>query len=550
MTETEKIKKLLNLNNFAAAIVVDEDAYVHGANNFASEKLHSVEVGKNLYSIFDKNTALLVKNNLIDVKAYKKIQRRKVNVLTVESTEKLQLIISPFSINDKTYYYVLIFNENVEENLIAYPTIDDKNIRSKYWQILQQVDKALPQTLIEKKNFQFDLNVEKTPITIWGKDNYLFANDSFLKFTFMSNEEILRKNPAQIFEFSLTEKLNQVEEVLYSIQNMMIIESTEYSIDDIQQINRIVCTPIFDNEENVIATINFGGINPKRSEGKIIKAIDESVEIKTETKTKTENETVVSISSKRKFDNEPDDVKIIYDKNTFKILEVNESAVKLYGYSSEELLKMDITGLCAPEDMQKLLAPIGEANKSIDFKHIKSDGSDVLVEVIQEIVDWNNVEAKLNLIKPKEKKKTKVKEKNKYKKVSQKELPKDDLKPKVKKESTRKKVAKKKDSKNKASEIKNKVASPVAPFLSSLFHELLTPVNVILGFVQEIVDSIDKPTEEQAESAQIIKSNQQLLLQTMNTAVQYSQVNEGIIKQNIEEFNLNNYLIDLKDSVA
>ena len=85
MTETKKIEKLLKLNDFASAIIVDKDAYVHEVNDFARKKFSSVKSGKSLYNLFDKNTALLVKNNLIDVKTFNKIQRRKVNVLTEDN---------------------------------------------------------------------------------------------------------------------------------------------------------------------------------------------------------------------------------------------------------------------------------------------------------------------------------------------------------------------------------------------------------------------------------------------------------------------------------
>ena len=61
-------------------------------------------------------------------------------------------------------------------------------------------------------------------------------------------------------------------------------------------------------------------------------------------------------------------------------------------------------------------------------------------------------------------------------------------------------------------------------FLSSLFHELLTPINVILGFVQEFTDDSDKMTDDQKEAADIIKENRQTLLTTMNSVVEYSQI--------------------------
>lgn len=59
-------------------------------------------------------------------------------------------------------------------------------------------------------------------------------------------------------------------------------------------------------------------------------------------------------------------------------------------------------------------------------------------------------------------------------------------------------------------------------FLSHLFHEILTPINVIIGFGQELIDSIENPTSEQKESTDIILENQKSLLQIMDTAGEYA----------------------------
>lgn len=61
-------------------------------------------------------------------------------------------------------------------------------------------------------------------------------------------------------------------------------------------------------------------------------------------------------------------------------------------------------------------------------------------------------------------------------------------------------------------------------FLSGVFHELLTPLNVILGFSQEIIDSISNPTAEQQEAAEIINQNRIKLLDTMNSVIEYTEI--------------------------
>ena len=69
-------------------------------------------------------------------------------------------------------------------------------------------------------------------------------------------------------------------------------------------------------------------------------------------------------------------------------------------------------------------------------------------------------------------------------------------------------------------------------FLGHLFHELLTPVNVIIGFSQELAESAEDSNTEAKESAEIIKQNQRLLLQLMDNAVQYTELEQNKVKPN------------------
>lgn len=69
-------------------------------------------------------------------------------------------------------------------------------------------------------------------------------------------------------------------------------------------------------------------------------------------------------------------------------------------------------------------------------------------------------------------------------------------------------------------------------FLGHLFHELLTPVNVIIGFSQELAESADSSNDDVKEATDIIKQNQRILLQLMDNAVQYSELEQNKIKIN------------------
>lgn len=71
--------------------------------------------------------------------------------------------------------------------------------------------------------------------------------------------------------------------------------------------------------------------------------------------------------------------------------------------------------------------------------------------------------------------------------------------------------------------------------LSSMFHEILTPINVILGFVQEITENISSPSEEIKEASEIINQNRQILLQTMDAVLEYSHIEQKRIELNPEK---------------
>jgi len=87
---------------------------------------------------------------------------------------------------------------------------------------------------------------------------------------------------------------------------------------------------------------------------------------------------------------------------------------------------------------------------------------------------------------------------------------------------------------------------PESTFLSGVFHELLTPLNVIFGFSQEIIDSLTDPTPEQQEAAEIINQNRVKLLDTMNSVIEYTEIIQNKAPVKISELSITE-LIDRID---
>jgi len=321
----------------------------------------------------------------------------------------------------------------------------------------------------------------------------------------------------------------------------------------------------------------------------------------------------------------------IYDLDNLKFLDVNNAALKLYGYKRNDFLNMDLTDLYAPEDIQTLIQS-GD-NKALNigpWRHKKHDGSSILVELTRTSIDFQNKKAHLNIVKNvtneiEEKKWNQhlqiayensselilntdkdgiitdinelVSKKIGYSKKELVTRPfvslvSDDERGKVNKNIFHSGLLKTSSleleiKKPSGALIKTTViASPIKnyngevdsyiliirpieekveakdlkhtqeeimenvdpPFLSNMFHEILTPINVVLGFTQELWESLGSPTDEQKEAVEIIKENQKLLLQIMDNAVEYSTLQQKVVKFKPEDFKFVDILEELKEN--
>ncbi len=86
-------------------------------------------------------------------------------------------------------------------------------------------------------------------------------------------------------------------------------------------------------------------------------------------------------------------------------------------------------------------------------------------------------------------------------------------------------------------------------FLSSLFHEILTPINVILGFVQDLTDGIKNPTSEQKESVEIISQNRERLLNSMNSIIEYTNIEKNNVEFDISEVAITEIIDYLQNNI-
>ncbi|MEI6142114.1 MAG: PAS domain S-box protein [Mariniphaga sp.] len=88
----------------------------------------------------------------------------------------------------------------------------------------------------------------------------------------------------------------------------------------------------------------------------------------------------------------------IYDLETLAFLEVNEAAIKHYGYSYEEFLSMTLKDIRPEEDIDNLLKDIKDKKWSLNrlgvWRHLKKNGELIYVELISHFVNFNGRNAR------------------------------------------------------------------------------------------------------------------------------------------------------------
>lgn len=457
------------------------------------------------------------------------------------------------------------------------------------------------------------------PVVLFDNGGYFkHCNEEFCKFIGSKSEELLSKRFVDFFPFLISENIKS------------FIESEI-------------------NEDEIYIDKNLNPVEPFSGSTKFyLKKISTKTQLDTrliifidEVQKEEELQNIIKTRG-RMFDiliqKNPDPI-FIYNKEDLCFLEVNDAAVKLYGYSRDEFLQMDLTDLYSPEDIQTLLDSFNlealEGRFSKPFRHRKKDGSTILVEISKTSFRFNDKEAHFNIIKDitdsieKDKQNQMLRaifeltddlvfktdasgfisfvNRNVSKKLgyTKEELikssfaslvPDEDrglvntsifqthlkdtinLNIQIKKADGRfldaeisatpvidfddetdsftilvklpvsvisqlqpkaivNEIIKEVIVEKPIDSISNK-SYPNSGFLSGMFHEILTPMNVIIGFSQELVDSVVNPSAEQKESADIINQNRLKLMDTMNSVVEYSDIIQNKYTLNVEDISI------------
>ena len=117
---------------------------------------------------------------------------------------------------------------------------------------------------------------------------------------------------------------------------------------------------------------------------------------------KENEEKLVQCENKRKFlfDNNPQPM-WIFDIESLAFLEVNEYAIRQYGYTQNEFFSMTLKDLCHPGDVDFFLSEFMLNKRQVDrrgeWRHKKKNGEIIYVEISSHLIDYDNRPARLVL---------------------------------------------------------------------------------------------------------------------------------------------------------
>lgn len=96
--------------------------------------------------------------------------------------------------------------------------------------------------------------------------------------------------------------------------------------------------------------------------------------------------------------------KLIFDIDTLSFLETNQAATEVYGYTEAEFLNMKLTDIHLPEQVQKLIKRVADANQTdgalstLRTRHVRKDGALIEVEVLRTNIEFYGKKARLIVI--------------------------------------------------------------------------------------------------------------------------------------------------------
>jgi PAS domain S-box-containing protein len=96
--------------------------------------------------------------------------------------------------------------------------------------------------------------------------------------------------------------------------------------------------------------------------------------------------------------------KWIYDEKTLNFLEVNDTAIRVYGYTREEFLQMTIADIRPPADVQALLEDVEDVRgrpgsyRHGQWRHVRKDQAIIDVEITAHPIEYDGKQARMVIV--------------------------------------------------------------------------------------------------------------------------------------------------------
>ncbi|MBF0501272.1 MAG: PAS domain S-box protein [Candidatus Riflebacteria bacterium] len=211
--------------------------------------------------------------------------------------------------------------------------------------------------------------------------------------------------------------------------------------------------------------------------------------------------------------NSSSDSVFIFDPRTLRFVDVNETACVSFGYSRENLLKMDlstITPLLPIDEIRRLIDPVIKGHTKtavIETTHVRTDGTRFPVEIRLRFTSHAGTPFLVGIARD----------------VTERSAAADRI--------------------MQAKEVAERANHAKSDFLSCMSHELRTPMNAILGFAQLLESDVTEPlTQSQRECIIEILNAGNHLLELINEILDLSRIESGKIRLSMESVNLHSLL--------
>ncbi len=212
-----------------------------------------------------------------------------------------------------------------------------------------------------------------------------------------------------------------------------------------------------------------------------------------------------------------------FDLETLQFLDVNETAVRHYGYTREEFLKMKVSDIRPPEDKERFkqaMSAVYDGNQTYihkNYRHLKKDGSMIFVEPSTHDLNLDGRRVRMAIIL--------------------------DVTERAENEQRQRQLMDSLEVAKAEAEAANRLKSS---FLANMSHEIRTPLGAILGFSDLLKDNTLRNVER-VQFLDTISRNGKALTKIIDDILDLAKVESGKLEIEKVEFSLFDLVDDVMD---